>query len=73
MAEVNTAIIEPYERKGEDVIVNINKTTIEPGLPLKIEHLFLRLEGQAKATDKEIGRVAMLAIQEHLENMPENI
>lgn len=73
MAEVSMAIIEPYQRKGEDVIVNINKTIIETGLPPKTEFLFLRLKGLAKVSDEEIGRLAMSAIQKHLERMPEDI
>ena len=70
MAEISMKIIEPYERKGEDVIVNIDKTIIEDGLSQKAERLFLRLKGLAKISDEEITRLAMSAIREHFERMP---
>ena len=73
MAQVTMEIIEPYERKDEDVIVNIKKTIVETGFPAKAEILFLRLKRRVNASDEEIRRLAMSAIQKHLEMMPEDI
>jgi len=73
MAHVSIEIIEPYERKGNDVIVNISKTIIEAGMPPKTEALYLRMKNLANSSDKEIGRLAMSKIREHLEKMPEDI
>jgi hypothetical protein len=73
MAQVTMEIIEPYERKDEDVIVNIKKTIVETGFPAKAEILFLRLKQRVNASDEEIRRLAMSAIQKHLEMMPEDI
>lgn len=73
MAEVRMEIVESYERQGNDVIVHINKTIIETGMPPKNESLYLRLKNLANASDKEIGLLAMSNIREHLEKMPQDI
>jgi hypothetical protein len=73
MAEVRMEIVEPYQRKGEDVIVKINKTIIEAGLPPKTEYLSLQLKGHAKVSDEQIGKLAMSAIKKHLEMIPGDI
>jgi hypothetical protein len=63
-------IIKPFQRKGDVVIVNINKTITEPGVPLKIERLYLQLKGLTNASDKEIERLANEKILEHMERVP---
>ncbi|MCX5827120.1 MAG: hypothetical protein NTV58_03845 [Deltaproteobacteria bacterium] len=73
MAQVNMEIVEPYERRGNDVIVYINKTIIEAGMPPKSESLYLHLKNRANESDSEIRRLAMSKIREHLEKMPEEI
>ena len=74
MAQVSMKIVEPYERQGNDVIVKISKTITEAaGMPPKTESLYLRLKNLANTSDKEIGRLAMSKIREHLEKMPEDI
>jgi hypothetical protein len=40
MAQVTMEIIEPYERQGNDVIVNIRKSINSVGMPPKTEYLF---------------------------------
>lgn len=73
MAHVSIEIIEPYERQGNDVLVNISKTIIEAGMRPKTEALYLRMKNRANLSDKEIGRLAMSKIREHLEKMHEDI
>lgn len=73
MSQVSMEIVGPYERQGDDVVVNINKTIVEAGMPPKTESFYLRLKNLANASDKEIGRLAMSKIWEHLEKMPGDI
>ena len=65
--------IKPYQRIGSNVIVNIDKTIIEPGSPEKIECLNLRLKGLAETSDDEIERFAWSKMYEHLKKMPDEI
>lgn len=41
MAQITMEIVEPYERKGDDVIANITKRILNAGMPSKTESLFL--------------------------------
>ncbi len=72
MAQVTMEIIEPYERQGNDVIVNIMKTTVDVGVPPKTQSLFLRLRNASSIPNDEIRRIAMSKIEEHLERMHED-
>jgi hypothetical protein len=69
---ITMEIAEPFERKGDDVIVNITKRIIDAGASPRTEHLFLRQKNHADASDKEIEQLAWSAIMEHLEKIPED-
>jgi hypothetical protein len=71
MEKITMEIIEPYEKQGNDVIVNIRKVISVVGLPSKTESLFFRLEDYANAPDQQIREVAMARIREHLEKIPD--
>jgi hypothetical protein len=71
MPQVTMEIIEPYERKGNDVIVNIRKIIIVVGMPPQTESLFLQLKDHATEPDDQIRKVAMARIREHLEKIPD--
>ncbi len=72
MAQLTMEIIEPYERRDGNVIVSIKKTSVDAGMPLKTESLFLRLKNASNLPDVEIRRIAISKIEEHLEKMSED-
>ncbi|MGD1152002.1 MAG: hypothetical protein ABR911_03900 [Syntrophales bacterium] len=67
MEEVIIEIIEPYERQGNDVIVNFRRIISVVGLPPKTEIFFLRLEDYANASDQQIQKYAMAKAYKHVE------
>jgi hypothetical protein len=73
VAQVSMEIMEPYERRDNDVIVSIRKTVTKAGMPPKTESLYIRLKDKAIVSDKEIEHHVMSRIYEHPEKMPEEI
>lgn len=71
MSQVTMEIIEPYNRQGNDVIVNIRKNISSVGVPPKIELLYLQLTDCATMSDDQIRELAMERIYEHIEKIPD--